>query len=202
MGVRISMGLRIGAGIALAALSLGVSAHAQGWQETATPADAQRLAQRDTAFAAALAQVRASEYAGDLAANAQLYDPDTRLNNPLPPEGKYLCATHKLGGQYLAFIAYPDFVCAIYGTGATRQFVKLTGSQRPVGYIHADGKRNGVFLGTLMLGDDTSLVPYGEDKERDLAGTVERVGKARWRIVFPNPYFESTLDIIDLRPLE
>ncbi len=53
-----------------------------------------------------------------------------------------------------------------------------------------------------MLGDDETLVPYGRDKERDLAGTVERIGKDRWRIVFPNPYYESTLDIIDLRPLK
>ena len=30
---------------------------------------------------------------------------------------------------------------------------------------------------------------------------VERIGKDRWRIVFPRPYYESTLDIIDLRPM-
>ena len=52
-----------------------------------------------------------------------------------------------------------------------------------------------------MLGDDEALVPYGEDKERDLAATVERIDKDRWRLVFPNPYYESTLDIIDLRPM-
>lgn len=200
------MRFRNGTGIALgimASLALGMAAQAQaeGWQSLATPADAQRLAQRDVAFSAALKEVRASEYAGELAKNALLYDPDKRLADPLPPEGKYLCSTHKLGGQFLPFIAYPDFVCAIYGSGAVRQFVKLTGSQRPVGYIHTDTKRNGVFLGSLMLGDDEGLVPYGQDKERDLAGTVERIGTARWRIVFPNPYYESTLDIIDLRPM-
>ncbi len=174
---------------------------AEGWRTVATPADAARLEQRDEAFAAALAEVKASEFAGELAKNAPLYDPAKRLDNPLPPEGTYRCATHKLGGQFLAFIAYPDFACAIYGKGDRRQFVKLTGSQRPVGYIHADSKRSGVFLGSLMLGDDAGLVPYGQDKERDLAGTVERIGKDRWRIVFPRPYYESTLDIIDLRPM-
>lgn len=184
------------------ALVAGTGAEAaESWRTVATPADAARLEQRDATFAAALAEVKASEYAGELAKNAPLYDPDTRLNDPLPPEGRYLCSTHKLGGQFLAFIAYPDFICAVYGKGDKRQFVKLTGSQRPVGYIHADGKRSGVFLGSLMLGDDAGLVPYGQDKERDLAGTVERIGKARWRIVFPRPYYESTLDIIDLRPL-
>ncbi len=193
------MALRFAAGLALAALALGSPAPAQRWQDIITPADAERLRQRDSAFAAALAEVQASEFAGELAKAALLYDPKKRLENPLPPEGKYLCATHKLGGKYLAFIAYPDFACAIYGSSATRQFVKLTGSRRPVGFIHADGKRSGVFLGSLMLGDDETLVPYGQDKERDMAGTVERIGKDRWRIVFPNPYYESTLDIIDLR---
>lgn len=188
------------AGLALLAAN-GV-ALAERWQDVATPADAERLRARDATFAAALKEVRSSEYAGELARNALLYDPEKRLAEPLPPEGKYWCATHKLGGQFLAFIAYPDFVCAIYGKGDKRQFVKLTGSQRPVGYIHADTKRSGVFLGSLMLGDDAALVPYGQDKERDLAGTVERIGKDRWRIVFPRPYYESTMDIIDLRPMK
>ncbi len=188
------------AGLALLAAN-GV-ALAERWQDVATPADAERLRARDATFAAALKEVRLSEYAGELARNALLYDPEKRLAEPLPPEGKYWCATHKLGGQFLAFIAYPDFVCAIYGKGDKRQFVKLTGSQRPVGYIHADTKRSGVFLGSLMLGDDAALVPYGQDKERDLAGTVERIGKDRWRIVFPRPYYESTMDIIDLRPMK
>jgi hypothetical protein len=193
-------GWKLAAGLAL--LSLGSVALAERWQDVATPADAARLKGRDATFAAALKEVRASEYAGELAANALLYDPKKRLADPLPPEGKYRCATHKLGGQFLAFIAYPDFICAIYGSGDRRQFVKLTGSQRPVGHIHADTKRNGVFLGSLMLGDDEALVPYGQDRERDLAGTVERIGKDRWRIVFPRPYYESTMDIIDLRPMK
>ncbi|PXW79067.1 uncharacterized protein DUF4893 [Blastomonas natatoria] len=188
---------------AVAASALMVSASAasaERWQDIATPADAARIKQRDATFAAAIKEVRNSEHAGALANNPSLYDPDKRLDDPLPPEGKYLCATHKLGGQFLAFIAYPDFACAIYGSGDKRQFVKLTGSQRPVGYIHADTRRNGVFLGSLMLGDDEGLVPYGQDRERDLAGTVERIGKDHWRIVFPRPYYESTMDIIDLRP--
>jgi len=193
-------GWKLAAGLAL--VSLGSAALAERWQDVATPADAARLKDRDATFAAALKEVRASEYAGELAGNALLYDPTRRLADPLPPEGRYRCATHKLGGQFLAFIAYPDFICAIYGSGDKRQFVKLTGSQRPVGYIHADTKRNGVFLGSLMLGDDEALVPYGQDRERDLAGTVERIGKDRWRIVFPRPYYESTMDIIDLRPLK
>ena len=41
---------------------------------------------------------------------------------------------------------------------------------------------------------------YGRDRERDLAGWVERVGDRRWRLIFPYPHFESTLDVIELVP--
>ncbi len=105
--------------VGMALLSAGGAALAERWQDIATPADAERLKQRDATFAAALREVRASEYAGELAKNALLYDPDRRLDDPLPPEGRYLCATHKLGGQFLSFIAYPDFICAIYGTATS-----------------------------------------------------------------------------------
>lgn len=191
----------IGVTAMLALFAASAALAAERWQDIATAADAARIDQRDAAFAQALAEVKGSQYAGELAKNGPLYDPARRLDDPLPPEGRYLCATHKLGGQFLPFIAYPDFVCTVHGSGAVRQFVKLTGSQRPVGYIHADGKNSGVFLGSLMLGDDEGLVPYGQDKERDLAGTVERIGEDHWRIVFPRPVYESTLDIIDLRPM-
>ena len=85
---------------------------------------------------------------------------------------------------------FPVLLCGGSGTrlwplsrkSYPKQFVKLTGSQRPVGYIHADGKRSGVFLGSLMLGDDEGLVPYGQDKERDLVGTVERIGLKTTRL--------------------
>ena len=149
---------------------------------------------------AALAEVQASEFAGELAKAALLYDPKKRLENPLPPEGKYLCATHKLGGQFLAFIAYPDFVCAVYGEGDKRQFVKLTGSQRPVGLIFPDHLKRQIFLGTLELGDEKMAVNYGSDRMRDMAGLVERIGDNRWRLVLPAPAYESLVDVIELVP--
>ena len=57
-----------------------------------------------------------------------------------------------------------------------------------------------VFLGTLMLSDETRALRYGRDQERNLIGAVERVGPARWRIAFPYPYYESLLDVIELVP--
>ena len=57
-----------------------------------------------------------------------------------------------------------------------------------------------MFLGTLVLGDETRAMQYGRDQDRDLAGWVERIGDNRWRLILPYPHFESTLDVIELVP--
>jgi len=84
--------------------------------------------------------------------------------------------------------------------GKAQRFIKLTGSQRPVGLIYpADAVRQ-VFLGTVVLGDETRGYQYGHDHDRDLAAWVERIDDNRWRMIFPYPHFESTLDVIELVP--
>jgi hypothetical protein len=57
-----------------------------------------------------------------------------------------------------------------------------------------------VFLGTLVLGDESLPVSYGSDRMRDMAGLVERIGDNRWRLVLPAPAYESLLDVIELVP--
>ena len=80
-------------------------------------------------------------------------------------------------------------------------FAKLTGSQRPIGmFLPFPGQQRMVFLGTLQLGDEQRALQYGRDRERDMAGVVERIGDNRWRLVLPYPAFESTLDVIELVP--
>jgi hypothetical protein len=59
-----------------------------------------------------------------------------------------------------------------------------------------------VFLGTLQLGDEQRALQYGRDRERDMAGVVERIGERRWRLVLPYPHFESTIDIVELVPAD
>ncbi|HEU4704481.1 MAG TPA: DUF4893 domain-containing protein, partial [Sphingomicrobium sp.] len=41
---------------------------------------------------------------------------------------------------------------------------------------------------------------YGRDKERDVAGFVERIGPDRWRLLMPRPHFESRIDVLELVP--
>ena len=77
---------------------------------------------------------------------------------------------------------------------------KLTGSQRLVGTIYPHDTTRAVFLGTVALGDERNAMRYGRDATRDVAGWVERIGPARWRLIQPYPAFESTLDVLDLVP--
>lgn len=174
-----------------------------GWRGAATEEDRGRLRRWREAWVAALAQVRAGEHRGELARGGALFEPDLALADPAPPPGDYDCRTFKLGtpeGDALDYVAYPAFRCRIAIRGGRLHFTKLSGSQRPVGAVFPDNGRRMVFLGTLMLGDETRALRYGRDRERNLVGVVERVGPNRWRIAFPYPYYESLLDVIELVP--
>ena len=78
------------------------------------------------------------------------------------------------------------------------RFTKLNGSQRPVGRLWPDSDSRKVFLGTLQLGDETRTLEYRRDQQRDMVGIVDRIGEERWRISFPFPHFESTVDVLEL----
>jgi hypothetical protein len=147
--------------------------------------------------------VRSGEHAAELAREGALLEPDAALRDPMPPPGEYNCRTIKLGtpgDSSLTYIAYPAFRCRIAIQGDRVTFTKLTGSQRPIGRLFRDNERRLIFLGTMQLGDETRAFGYGIDRERNLAGMLERVGERRWRLVFPYPHFESLLDVIELTP--
>ena len=174
------------------------------WRSIATDADRERLREWRTAWTRALAKAQAAGHDAEMTREGALLQPDAAIGWEDPPPGTYRCRTIKIGAQspgMLDYIAYPQFECRIRREGALASFAKLTGSQRPIGMIlpHSDQRR--VFLGTLQLGDETRALQYGRDRERDLAGLVERVGARKWRIVFPYPHFESTIDIVELVPL-
>jgi hypothetical protein len=175
---------------------------AANWRLIATQDDARRLSEWRTAFVKALGEARAAN-AADVAREGALLTPDAAIAEPSIAPGAYRCRTLKLGsqaGSTLNFIAYPPFRCSVQAQGEERRFVKVTGSQRPTGRILPGDDRHEVFLGTILLGDETGALRYGVDPDRDVAGRIERIGPARWRIVIPYPRFESTLDVIELTP--
>jgi hypothetical protein len=77
---------------------------------------------------------------------------------------------------------------------------KVSGAQRPVGLLFPESQARAVFLGTMVLGDETKPLSYGQDSNRDMAGYIERIGDKRWRLVLPYPRFESLLDVVEIVP--
>lgn len=178
---------------------------AANWREVATDYDRERARKWRTAWVRAIARAREGGHAAEIAEEGVLLEPDAALKPAAPPPGDYRCRVVKVGGQtegLLDYIAYPWFDCRIGDGAGTLDFVKLTGSQRPVGRLFADGDRRMIFLGTLQLGDERGTLRYGHDRQRDMIGLLERVGERRWRLAFPYPAFESTLDVIELLPKE
>ena len=173
------------------------------WRIAATGADRQRLRDWRSAFVEALAKAHAGGNGAAIATEGVLLDPDAAIDGAPIPNGDYRCRVIKLGAKQPGlrdYVAYPAFNCRIRQERHLQGFAKMSGSQRPVGVIFPGDAIRQVFLGTLVLGDESRAMQYGRDPDRDLAGFVERIGPARWRMVLPRPAFESTLDVIELIP--
>ena len=180
-----------------------VASPSRDWRAVATDADRARLRDWRNAFTTALASARASGHSGEIAKEGALLQPDAALGGAPIPNGMYRCRVIKLGAKsqgMLDYVAYPYFSCRVQQDDSLQGFAKLTGSQRQVGRIFPGDAMRQVFLGTLMLGDESRAMQYGVDPERDVAGFVERIGPQRWRLVMPRPNFESQLDVMELVP--
>jgi hypothetical protein len=172
------------------------------WHAIATESDRTRLRDWRTSFIDALAAARASGHGADIAREGALLDPDAALGGAIP-NGLYRCRLIKIGAKstgMLDYVAYPYFRCAVQQRGRLQSFAKLDGSQRQVGTIFAGDPLHEVFLGTLMLADESRAMEYGVDEQRDVAGFIDRIGANRWRLVMPLPHFESKLDVMELVP--
>jgi uncharacterized protein DUF4893 len=173
------------------------------WRTLATEDDRHRLQRWRDAWVEALARARTAGQGEAIAREGALLDPDTALAGARLAPGDYRCRTIKLGAQgagHPDFAAYPPQLCRVRRQGTRLYFSRLDGPQRPIGVLFAETDRRMVFLGTLQLGDEALALRYSRDTERDMAGVVERVGDARWRLVLPYPHFESLLDVIELTP--
>ena len=175
----------------------------EAWREIASEVDRDRLrGWRDT-FQRAVTAARAAGKVEELARAAPLLDPDAALIDPAIPDGRYRCRVTKLGAKaegLLDYIAYPAFHCVIGRDASVQRLDKLSGSQRYVGVIFPHDAMRQVFLGTLVLGDETRAMRYGQDETRNVAGFVERIGDKRWRLVMPRPHYESLVDVMELVP--
>jgi hypothetical protein len=173
------------------------------WREAATDNDEKRLHDWRGSFVDALTAARKSGHSAEIAAEGALLDPDSALGPPPLPNGSYRCRIIKLGAQtegMLDYVAYPAFTCVVRPERGLQSFVKMNGSQRIVGLVFPGDAMRQVLLGSLVLGDEERAMQYGQDEMRDVAGFVERIGPNRWRLVMPEPHFESRLDVMELVP--
>jgi hypothetical protein len=173
------------------------------YRELITQADKDRLRDWRSSFAEALDAARNSGHAADIAREGALLDPDAALTGPAIPNGAYRCRVIKLGALPPAtnsFVSSPAFSCAVTAEGTLQRLAKLNGIQRYVGLIFPGDALREVFLGTLILGDESRALQYGEDEPRDVVGYVERIGADRWRLLMPDPHFESRYDVMELIP--
>jgi hypothetical protein len=199
-------------GVALASFGCNVIEQPQGmiarwttaWRQVVTDNDQERLRDWRATFVAALTAARAAGHSGEIAREGALLDPDAALGGGPIPNGMYRCRVIKLGAKAtgnLDYVSYPGFACRVAAERSLQQLDKLNGSQRYDGLIFPGDAVRQVFLGTLVLGDETRALQYGQDETRDVAGYVERIGPSRWRLIMPKPHFESQLDVMELVPL-
>ena len=173
------------------------------WRSVVTGPDRERLRDWRSHFSAALRSARAAGRGAEIDGEGALLRPDAALGGGPIPNGPYRCRVIKVGAKsegLLDYIAYPAFTCRIQQQGDLQGFAKLSGSQRQVGLIFPGDALRQVFLGTLVLGDESRAMQYGADQSRDVAGFVERIGPNRWRLVMPAPAYESKLDVLELVP--
>jgi hypothetical protein len=173
------------------------------YKEVISEADRVRLRDWRTTFEEALGAARKSGHGAEIAHADVLLDPDAALAGPAIPDGRYRCRVIKLGAKSTGlfdYVAYPAATCQVRAERGLQRLTKLTGSQRYVGLIFPGDAIREVFLGTLVLGDESRAMQYRQDEQRDVVGALERIGPNRWRLVMPRPHFESRLDVMELVP--
>ena len=165
--------------------------------------DRVRLRDWRTSFEEGLSAARKAGHGAEIDREGPLLDPDSAFPGPAIPNGLYRCRLIKLGARApgnLVYASYPGFTCRVRQERSLQRLAKLDGSQRYVGLIFPGDAIRNVFLGTLALGDESRVLQYGQDEQRNVAGHDERIGANRWRLVMPQPHFESRLDVMELVP--
>lgn len=173
------------------------------YRQVISEQDKVRLRDWRKTFVDALAAARKAGYGAEIDREGALLDPDAALDRPGIPNGMYRCRVIKLGAKdpgNLDFVSYAGFTCRVRPDHSMQRLSKISGSQRYVGILFPDDAIHQVFLGSLVLADERRALQYRQDDARDVAAYLERIGPNRWRLVMPQPHFESRLDVMELVP--
>jgi hypothetical protein len=199
----IALGLAAGACDVIEQPAGLISRWTTSYKDVISENDRTRLRDWRKTFETALDGARKSGHSVEIAREGALLDPDAAVSGPAIPNGTYRCRVIKLGKQQdavLDYVAYPGFECRVRAERNLQRLTKVSGSQRYVGLIFPLDAIREVFLGTLVLGDERRAMQYRQDEKRDVAGYIERIGPNRWRLIMPQPHFESHLDVMELVP--
>jgi len=199
----IALGLAAGACDVIEQPAGLISRWTTSYKDVISENDRTRLRDWRKTFETALDGARKSGHSVEIAREGALLDPDAAVSGPAIPNGTYRCRVIKLGKQQdavLDYVAYPGFECRDRAERNLQRLTKVSGSQRYVGLIFPLDAIREVFLGTLVLGDERRAMQYRQDEKRDVAGYIERIGPNRWRLIMPQPHFESHLDVMELVP--
>jgi len=58
-----------------------------------------------------------------------------------------------------------------------------------------------IFIGAVALGAERMPPAYGETRERDMVGVLERVGPFRYRLATPVARGTAILDVMEMIPV-
>jgi hypothetical protein len=176
---------------------------AADWRKVVTDHDSDRLRGWRGELKTALEESRQAGFATELLNLGPLIDANAAQADLDLHPGAYRCRVVKLGKNGPQAVGYRMggfSSCQFTAEGDVLRFEMTSGIQRPTGLIFNVEPARRIFLGTMMLTDETMPYDYGVDPTRDLAGAVERIGERHWRIMMPGPLWESRFDIIDIVP--
>ncbi|RWA73550.1 DUF4893 domain-containing protein [Mesorhizobium sp.] len=182
---------------ALCLIGVALPAHADGEvQKLITAAGKARLDKYGGTRKAALEEAKAGD-------PAEVRELDALLAKPLVAfsdkdlTGNWKCRTIKAGG-ISPLVIYGWFKCKVSDDGSGWRLQKISGSQRTTGRFFDDGEKRAIYLGSFSVNDDKAK-PYGSGPESDQIGYAFRNSATEWRIEFPAPYYESKLDVMELK---
>lgn len=118
------------------------------------------------------------------------------MDGDFDPIGSWRCRVIKAGGdEFLPLVVYGWFKCRISDDGSGWFVEKISGSQRTTGRLYTKSATELVFVGAGHVNDDPPN-KYGDDSQQNMVAVVTRRGKDKLVFMFPEPVFESKLDVM------
>lgn len=159
-----------------------------------TPSDKARLANFDQSSAAALKEAQAGGDPADVAVlDKALAGQAMPMGNPL---GAWSCRVIKVGGT-LPLTVYPRFKCNWREDDVGWFLEKTSGSQRTQGHFYDGGPTRLTYVGAGHVAGEAPR-RYGQDAKENQVAFAERRAPNRIVLMFPEPQYESKLDILVL----